>query len=73
MEYLNSGKSDLSNIKNAKEKMDKACDRVRPLLKQCRPVKRDKDKNNPDQWKKEPCLTVDGALLVRFLAKKGVE
>lgn len=73
MEYLNSGKSDLSNIKNAKEKMDKACDRVRPLLKQCRPVKRNKDENNSDQWKREPCLTVDGALLVRFLAKKGVE
>jgi CRISPR-associated protein Cmr2 len=72
MEYLNSGKSDLSNIKNAKEKMNKACDRVRPLLKQCRPVIRDKEKKK-QEWKISRNLEVDGALLVRFLANKGVE
>lgn len=72
MEYLNSGKSDLSSIKNAQERLDKAKDRVRPLLKQCRPVVRNKDKS-VDQWQPSSCLEADGALLVRFLAQKGVE
>lgn len=72
MEYLNSGKSDLSSIKNAQERLDKAKDRVRPLLKQCRPVIRNKDKNT-EQWESSPRLEADGALLVRFLAQKGVE
>lgn len=70
MEYLNSGKSDLSSIKNAQERMDKAKDRVYPLLKQCRPFMRDKDKN---ECKPSERLEADGALLVRFLAQKGVE
>lgn len=72
MEYLNSGKSDLSDIKNAQERLDKAKDRVRPLLKQCYPVMRDKDKST-EQWKSSSRLEADGALLVRFLAHKGVE
>ncbi|HPY39267.1 MAG TPA: type III-B CRISPR-associated protein Cas10/Cmr2, partial [Thiolinea sp.] len=72
MEYLNSGKSDLSGIKNAKERMDKARDRVYPLLKQCRAVIRDKDLNI-ERWKQSARLEADGALLVRFLAQKGAE
>lgn len=72
MEYLNSGKSDLSGIKNAKERMDKARDRVYPLLKQCRPVIRDKD-IKIEQWRHSARLEADGALLVRFLAQKGAE
>lgn len=73
MEYLNSGKSDVSDIKNAQERLNKAKDRVRPLLKQCRPVKRDKDEKNTEKWERNPRLEADGALLVRFLAQKGVE
>ena len=73
MEYLNSGKSDLSSIKNAQERINRARDRIRPLLNQCRPVIRNKDIDNSSEWKKIPKLQADGALLVRFLAQKGVE
>lgn len=73
MEYLNSGKSDLSSIKNAQERINRARDRIRPLLNQCRPVIRNKDIDNSSEWKKSPKLQADGALLVRFLAQKGVE
>lgn len=45
---------------------------IAPLLNQCRAVTRDKDQT-PDQWIKNEQLHVDGALLVRFLAQKGVE
>lgn len=76
MEYLNSGKSDLSDIKNAKERMSKAQDRIHPLLKQCYPVKRElvEGKALPKKgWPVSTRLEVDGALLLRFLAQKGVE
>lgn len=73
MEYLNSGKSDLNGIKNTQERINKAKDRIRPLLEQCRPVIRDKDEPDRNQWKRSPRLEADGALLVRFLAQKGVE
>lgn len=80
MEYLNSGKSDLKEIKNAKERMNKATDRLRPLLKQCRPVVRKKEigqgkENKTEQWvyESQSNIEADGALLVRFLAQKGVE
>lgn len=73
MEYLNSGKSNLSSIKNAKERIDKAKDIIRPLLKQCRPVIRDKDISDSSKWARKKQLKADGALLVRFLAQKGVE
>lgn len=66
MEYLNSGKSKLNT-------MDKARDHLRPLLIQCRPVTRDKDQPDSTQWKCSERLEADGALLVRFLAQKGVE
>lgn len=66
MEYLNSGKSDLTT-------MDQAKDRIRPLLTQCRPVIRNKDEPDPKKWQPSKRLEADGALLVRFLAQKGVE
>ncbi|MBU0655546.1 MAG: type III-B CRISPR-associated protein Cas10/Cmr2 [Gammaproteobacteria bacterium] len=66
MEYLNSGKSDLKT-------MDQAKDRIEPLLKQCRPVIRDKDQADSTKWERSERLEADGALLVRFLAQKGME
>lgn len=65
MEYLNSGAS-------AAKTMDEASKIIGPLLEQCRPVIRDKSKTCAE-WKKSTCLKADGALLVRFLAQKGVE
>lgn len=45
---------------------------VGPLFDQCRPVVRTADIDDPVQWtRKKP--EADGALLVRFLAQKGVE
>jgi CRISPR-associated protein Cmr2 len=66
MEYLNSGKSDMKT-------MDQAKNHLRPLLIQCRPVTRDKDQPDNTQWERSKRLEADGALLVRFLAQKGVE
>lgn len=45
---------------------------ITPLLVQCRAVTRDKEQSNPARWKKSDLLQADGALLVRFLAQKGV-
>ncbi|MEE9304503.1 MAG: type III-B CRISPR-associated protein Cas10/Cmr2, partial [Thiotrichaceae bacterium] len=72
MEYLNSGKNKHSKIKDTEERVKKAKDVIYPLLKQCRPVTRDLDKN-PEQWQRSPSLEVDAALLVRFLTHKGIE
>jgi len=65
MEYLNSGKSRLSTREQAR-------DFIRPLLKQCHPVIRNKD-HVAAEWTRSAPPEVDGALLVRFLAQKGVE
>jgi CRISPR-associated protein Cmr2 len=49
---------------------------IQPLLTQCRAVTRlmsDGKELPQSEWKKSKSLTVDGALLVRFLAQKGVE
>lgn len=46
---------------------------IKPLLRQCRAVTRDLKEPNANKWKESPRLTVDGALLVRFLAQKGVQ
>ncbi|MGH8458433.1 MAG: type III-B CRISPR-associated protein Cas10/Cmr2, partial [Nevskiales bacterium] len=64
-EYLNSGAAKVKKLHEARAI-------VRPLLEQCRPVIRDKKKARAE-WKKSSCLDADGALLVRFLAQKGVE
>lgn len=69
MEYLNSGKSDLKT-------MDQAKDRIRPLMIQCRPVKRlmkDGKELPMTAWDYSERLEADGALLVRFLSQKEVE
>jgi CRISPR-associated protein Cmr2 len=65
-EYLDSGAAKV-------KKLDQARDVVRPLLRQCRPVIRDKTKERPADWTRSNCLDADGALLLRFLAQKGVE
>ena len=65
MEYLNSGTAP----KNWS--MEDAQQHIAPLLDQCRMRRRDKDKD-PDQWE-EVKTTQDAAMLVRFLAQKGVE
>ena len=66
MEYLNSGASNLATMQQAKTV-------IAPLLTQCRRVTRDINIDNKDKWKKSNFLRADGALLVRFLAHKGVE
>ncbi len=76
MEYLNSGKSDVSDLKNAKERIEKAKAIIAPLLTQCRPVTRllkDNKELPIGDWIPSKRLEADGALLVRFLAQKGVE
>lgn len=65
MEYLNSGAATAKTMGEAREI-------VQPLLDQCRPVVRDKTKPK-EEWEKSEYLEADGALLVRFLAQKGVE
>ena len=67
MEYLNSGL-----VRDKRLGMEEAKVKVKPLLDQCRPVTRDKTKPRAE-WKKSSSLDADGALLVRFLAHKGVE
>ena len=53
-------------------RLEEARARIQPLLKQCRPVVRSPGKPEPE-WSRSPCLKPDGALLVRFLAQKGVD
>jgi len=67
MEYLNSGK-----VKSSLTFED-ARQQVSPLLQQCRPVFRELDQADPEKWEPSKHLLADGALLVRFLARKGVE
>lgn len=64
-EYLNSGSTNTCTLIEAKSI-------ISPLLEQCRPVIRDQNKEK-SEWKKSSYLIADGALLVRFLAQKGVE
>ncbi len=66
MEYLNSGASKINTMQEAKAIIE-------PLLEQCRRVTRNIKIDAPDNWERSPFLRVDGALLVRFLAHKGVE
>jgi CRISPR-associated protein Cmr2 len=62
---------------NERPTLEKAREVVSRLLGQCRPVKRtladDLNPAPPDQWKLSPRLEADGALLARFLARKGVD
>ena len=68
MEYLNSGL-----VRDAKVNMDRARDRVRPLLEQCRPVTRDKSETDHSNWPRSKRVESDGAMLVRFLAFMGID
>ncbi len=48
--------------------------KIADLLKQCRPVIRDPENpEKPEKWRIMPKLEADGALLVRFLANRGIE
>lgn len=70
-EYLASG---LCEHIPKEERLDYAKCVVGPLLRQCRPrIRNEANPNNVEKWKRDPNLYVDGALLVRFLAGKGVE
>ncbi len=73
MEYIHSGETRVSKIKNAVQRKQEACDIVRPLVTQCRPVQRDQQETDTSQWNRSTQLEADGALIVRFLAHKGVE
>lgn len=53
-------------------KMEHARAVVRPLLKQCRPIYRQLDEQGGAQFTPQENLSADAALLVRFLAQKGV-
>ncbi len=46
---------------------------VKPLLRQSRAVIRNPQQPDESQWSKSPMLEPDAAMLVRFLAHKGVE
>lgn len=46
---------------------------IAPLLRQCRAVRRELDQADASKWSRSQQLRVDGALLMRFLAEKGVE
>jgi CRISPR-associated protein Cmr2 len=74
VDYINSGKTKISELKNAQERIDKAKDAIRPLLNQCCPTQRKvDDKKKTITFISSSCLKADAALLVRFLAQKGVE
>lgn len=70
MEYLNSGKTTFTTIDEAKKT-------TKLLLKQCRRFTRKMNKDNKEEaisnWERSDVLRVDAALLVRFLANKGIE
>jgi len=70
-DYLGSG---VNETRTEKLTLSQAEEIIGPLLAQCRQVKRDPDKpEQPEAWEVSPQLKVDGALLVRFLANKGLE
>ena len=46
---------------------------IAPLLRQCRAVRRQPEKSDPADWETSTLLKDDGALLVRFLAQKGID
>lgn len=70
MEYLNSWSS------NKDKDPEDAKALVSKLMKQCRPIKRIREKTGVEkdhsQWEEQAKLNPAGALLVRFLAHKGV-
>ena len=67
VDYVNSA-ANRKSVTLAQARQD-----IEPLLRQCRAVTRLPDKSDPTDWPVSPRLEVDGALLVRFLAHKGIE
>jgi CRISPR-associated protein Cmr2 len=67
VDYVNSA-ANRKSVTLAQARQD-----IEPLLRQCRAVTRLPDETNPASWPVSSRLEVDGALLVRFLAQKGVE
>jgi len=65
-DYISSGQA------VGKVDMQQAREIIEPLLEQCRPVKRENGKSR-DNWIISKQAKADAALLVRFLANKGVE
>jgi CRISPR-associated protein Cmr2 len=69
-EYFSSG---LCEPYPAVAKLEHAKSVVKPLLAQCRPIYRDEENpDTPGNWKGDAKVLVDAALLVRFIAQKGV-
>jgi CRISPR-associated protein Cmr2 len=62
----------VSGVTNVKDIQQARAD-ITPLLEQCFSVQRDKDEKNSAKWKRDKYPQADAALLVRFLAHKGVE
>lgn len=75
MEYLNSGKSQSGPSTSKEQSLEKAREMVRPLLEQCQhwhsPAT--SDTTSVPEINTETGYLIDGALLVRFLAQKGIE
>lgn len=67
-ELLNSGL-----VQQQKMDMNSAKALIKPLLEQCRPMSRVKTADGLLEWQISNRLEADAALLVRFLATKGVE
>lgn len=71
VDYLASG---INEGRHNKLKIKDAEDKIKLLLEQCRPViRRPNESNEENKFPKSKRLEVDGALLVRFLGRKGVE
>ena len=67
MEYINSSKNRHKTIEEAEQD-------IAPLLKQCRPHYRVKKEGSEEkEIVKSKNIYADGAILLRFLAQKGVE
>ena len=63
----------LNSADNRKDiTLDQARKAIAPLLQQCRAVTRNPEEPSAANWARSKMLKADGALLVRFLAQKGL-
>lgn len=67
VDYVNSADN------REKVSIEQAHSIIKPLLEQCRAVKRSLDESDSNKWERSHVLKADAALLVRFLIQKGVE
>lgn len=67
VDYVNSADN------REKVSIEQARSIIKPLLEQCRAVKRSLDEPDSNKWERSHVLKADAALLVRFLIQKGVE